>query len=70
MNSLARGLVILQAFDARGHALSASQASLATRMPRAAARRCLYTLEALGFVTNHLGHYSLRPKVLSDSRLR
>jgi IclR family pca regulon transcriptional regulator len=65
MNSLARGLAILQAFDARGHALSVSQASLATGIPRAAARRCLYTLELLGFVTNHLGHYSLRPKVLT-----
>jgi IclR family transcriptional regulator, pca regulon regulatory protein len=65
MSSLARGLAILQAFDARGHALSVSQASIATGIPRAAARRCLYTLEALGFMTNHLGHYSLRPKVLT-----
>ena len=65
MTSLARGLAVLQAFDARGHALSVSQASLATGIPRAAARRCLYTLEALGFVTNDLGHYSLRPKVLT-----
>jgi IclR family transcriptional regulator, pca regulon regulatory protein len=65
MSSLARGLSILQAFDVRGHALSVSQASLITGIPRAAARRCLYTLEALGFVAHFQGRYSLRPKVLT-----
>jgi len=65
MSSLARGLSILQALDVRGHALTVSQASLATGMPRAAARRCLYTLSVLGFVNNNRGSYSPRPKVLT-----
>jgi IclR family pca regulon transcriptional regulator len=65
MASLARGLAVLQAFDVRRLALTVSQASDATRIPRAACRRCLYTLERLGFVTHHGGRYSLRPKVLT-----
>jgi len=65
MASLARGLAVLQAFDVRRLALTVSQASEATRIPRAACRRCLYTLERLGFVSHHEGHYSIRPKVLT-----
>ncbi len=65
MASLARGLAVLQAFDARRYALTVSQASDATGIPRAACRRCLYTLEKLGFVTQEDGRYALRPKVLT-----
>jgi IclR family pca regulon transcriptional regulator len=65
MTSLARGLAVLQAFDVRRSALTVSQASDATGIPRAASRRCLYTLERLGFVTAENGRYSLRPKVLT-----
>jgi hypothetical protein len=46
-------------------ALTVSQASDATRIPRAASRRCLYTLARLGFVSEDHGRYSLRPKVLT-----
>jgi IclR family pca regulon transcriptional regulator len=65
MTSLARGLAVLQAFDVRRSALTVSQASDATGIPRAASRRCLYTLERLGFVAEENGRYSLRPKVLT-----
>jgi len=65
MTSLARGLAVLQAFDVRRSALTVSQASDATGIPRAATRRCLYTLERLGFVAEENGRYSLRPKVLT-----
>jgi IclR family pca regulon transcriptional regulator len=65
MTSLARGLAILQAFDLRRRALTVSQASEATGISRAASRRCLYTLERLGFVSEEAGRYSLRPKVLT-----
>lgn len=65
MASLARGLAVLQAFDVRQRALSVSQVSAATGIPRAAARRCLYTLRKLGYVAEDNGLYALRPKVLS-----
>ncbi len=49
MASLARGLEVIQAFTARP-VLSISQISQKTGIPRAAVRRCLYTLGKLGFV--------------------
>lgn len=65
MTSLARGLAVLQAFDVRQRSLTVSQASDATGISRAATRRCLHTLERLGFVSQAEGRYSLRPKVLT-----
>lgn len=65
MTSLARGLAVLQAFDLRTRSLTVSQVSQATGIPRAAARRCLYTLQKLGYVAEEHAHYSLRPKVLT-----
>ncbi|MGH8445085.1 MAG: IclR family transcriptional regulator domain-containing protein [Solimonas sp.] len=65
MTSLARGLAVLQAFDVRQRSLTVSQVSQATGIPRAAARRCLYTLQKLGYVAEEHAHYSLRPKVLT-----
>jgi IclR family pca regulon transcriptional regulator len=65
MVSLARGLVVLQALDMRHGALTVSQVSRATGISRAACRRCLHTLERLGFVADNDGCYTLRPKVLT-----
>lgn len=66
MASLARGLEVLQVFTPHLHRLSVSQISLMTGIPRAAVRRCLYTLKALGFVHCPDGrHYVLLPRVLT-----
>lgn len=66
MASLARGLEVLQAFSPLHHRLSVSQISQSTGIPRAAVRRCLYTLRALGFVHCPDGrHYVLLPRVLT-----
>ncbi|MBT0720858.1 IclR family transcriptional regulator domain-containing protein [Rosenbergiella collisarenosi] len=66
MTSLARGLMVLQAFSPAHQALSTSQISQATGLHRAAVRRCLYTLNALGFVDSHDNRYfHLLPKVLT-----
>ncbi|BDH45278.1 IclR family transcriptional regulator [Salmonella enterica subsp. enterica serovar Choleraesuis] len=66
MASLARGLQVLQAFRPDYTSLSVSQLSVLTGIPRAAVRRCLYTLSALGFVHAPDGrHYQLLPRVLS-----
>lgn len=66
MASLARGLQVLQAFRPEHSGLSVSRLSELTGIPRAAVRRCLYTLHALGFVHATDGrHYQLLPRVLS-----
>jgi IclR family pca regulon transcriptional regulator len=66
MTSLVRGLAVIQAFSRRSSALTISQISHKTGIPRAAVRRCLYTLRALGFADSEDGRrYVLRPKILS-----
>lgn len=66
MASLARGLEVLQAFTPQRPLLSISQISQKTGIPRAAVRRCLYTLGKLGFVYAEDGkNFQLRPRVLS-----
>ncbi|HVW48866.1 MAG TPA: IclR family transcriptional regulator C-terminal domain-containing protein [Trinickia sp.] len=65
MTSLERGLAVLQAFSQERRVLTTSQISQRTGIPRAAVRRCLYTLAKLGFVTEEDNRlFSLRPRVL------
>jgi IclR family pca regulon transcriptional regulator len=56
MASLARGLVVIEAFTPQTPQMTISQLSLRTGLSRAAVRRCLYTL---------VKRYSLRPKMLT-----
>lgn len=49
MTSLARGLIVMQAFSQQSLPLSISQLSKRTGLPRASVRRCLHTLSKLGF---------------------
>jgi IclR family pca regulon transcriptional regulator len=65
MTSLARGLAVLRGFSEAGGPQTIAQLSTRTGIPRAAVRRCLFTLRALGYVDAELNNYSLRPKVLS-----
>ncbi|KEY57724.1 IclR family transcriptional regulator C-terminal domain-containing protein [Serratia sp. DD3] len=66
MASLARGLEVLQAFKPNYSEMSVSEIAQITAIPRAAVRRCLYTLKALGFVHCPDGrHYRLLPRVLT-----
>lgn len=66
MASLARGLEVLQAFKPQYSQMSVFEISQITDIPRAAVRRCLYTLKALGFVHCPDGrHYRLLPRVLT-----
>jgi len=66
MTSLARGLLVIQAFsDGRLH-LSISQLSKRTGLSRASVRRCLHTLSKLGFAgTDDERNFYLRPRVLA-----
>ena len=66
MASLARGLVVIQAFTPQAPQMTISQLSVRTGLSRAAVRRCLYTLTKLGFAGAEDGQrYSLRPKMLT-----
>jgi IclR family pca regulon transcriptional regulator len=65
MTSLARGLAVINAFQERKRHLTIAQISHRTEIPRAAVRRCLYTLMKLGYATSDGRTYSLLPKVLT-----
>ncbi len=66
MRSLARGLAVLRGFSQQQRRLSIAQLSLRTGIPRAAVRRCLYTLEKLGYVAEADDRtFALRPQILS-----
>ncbi len=68
MTSLARGLIVIQAFTQQHPHMTISQLSLRTGLSRAAVRRCLYTLAKLGFAGTEDGsRYSLRPRMLTLS---
>jgi IclR family transcriptional regulator, pca regulon regulatory protein len=64
MGGLAKGLQVIRAFS-RGHAaLTLSEIARSAGIPAATARRCLMTLEELGYLTRNGRSFLLRPKVL------
>jgi IclR family pca regulon transcriptional regulator len=65
MTSLARGLAVIRGFSREKRHMTIAQLSHKTGIPRAAVRRCLYTLERLGYVASADGrNFALRPKLL------
>lgn len=64
MEGLAKGLAVIRAFTRSQAALSLSEIARIVAMPPATARRCLLTLEQLGYVLRSGRSYLLRPKVL------
>jgi IclR family pca regulon transcriptional regulator len=66
MTSLARGLLVIQAFSQRKLNFSISQISKRTGLSRASVRRCLHTLSKLGFAGTDDGrNFHLCPRVLA-----
>lgn len=66
MTSLARGIAVIRAFTQQKRRLTISQLSQRTGIPRAAVRRCLYTLAQLGYVKADEGKdFMLSPRILS-----
>lgn len=65
MTSLARGLAVIRAFSQQRQSQTIAQLSQATGLPRAAVRRCLYTLAQLGYVGASERSFALRPKILT-----
>ncbi len=65
MTSLARGLAVVKAFSDQRRAMTIAQISHKTGIPRAAVRRCLYTLKQLGYADSEANNFYLKPKILS-----
>jgi len=66
--ALARGLAVLLSLSTKRRHMSIAQVTHRTGIPRPSARRCLHTLEQLGFVAfDGAGGFYLRPRVLSFS---
>ena len=65
MQSLARGLEVIGAFQHARPSLTVSEVAALSNMSRAAARRCLHTLSVLGYARGQDGSYRLTPKALS-----
>lgn len=64
VQSLARGLSVITAFDAERPEMGLSEVAAQTGLSRATARRFLHTLVALGFMRTDGRTYSLTPQVL------
>lgn len=64
VQSLARGLSVIRAFDAEHVELTLSDVARATGLTRAAARRFLLTLADLGYVRTDGRLFALTPRVL------
>jgi len=64
MGGLAKGLQVIRAFSRDTTALTLSEVAALARLPAATARRCLHTLEELGYVMRSGRMFLLRPKVL------
>jgi IclR family pca regulon transcriptional regulator len=64
VQSLARGLSVIRAFDAEHPELTLSDVARRAGITRAAARRFLLTLESLGYVASDARAFRLTPRVL------
>jgi IclR family pca regulon transcriptional regulator len=65
VESLDRGLRLLQAFGERPAPMSLSEIAKAAELPRATARRILFTLQHGGFVSSDGKQFALTPHVLT-----
>jgi len=65
VESLDRGLRLLQAFAARPSPMTLSEIAAASDLPRATARRILFTLQHGGYVASDAKLFALTPHVLT-----
>src|SRR4249919_2586480 len=65
LQSLERGMAVIQIFSRERPALTLSEVARLTGMTRATARRILLTLEHLGHVRSEGRQFSLTPRVLT-----
>lgn len=64
MGGLAKGLGVLRTFSRTRPHMTLSEIAARAGLPAATARRCLNTLEELGYVTRNGRQFLLRPRVL------
>ena len=64
VNSLVRGLAVLQSFTGNNPRQTLAQVARSTELPRATARRMLLTLVDEGLVTENSGVFELTPRIL------
>jgi IclR family transcriptional regulator, pca regulon regulatory protein len=64
LGSFAKGLAVIEAFTAERTRLSITDAAQVTGFDRALARRCLLTLQELGYADFDGKYFSLTPRVL------
>lgn len=64
VQSFARGLSVIRAFDASHPAMTLSEVADATGLTRAGARRILLTLVHLGYVSTDARQFRLTPRIL------
>jgi IclR family transcriptional regulator, pca regulon regulatory protein len=65
VEALAKGLAILESFDAEHPEMTLSEVARRVGLSPAAARRSLLTLQALGYVGQSAKRFHLRPKVMT-----
>ncbi len=65
MTSLARGLEVLRGFSGAPRGLKMAELSRITGLSRAVVRRCLHTLQAMGYVRTDRDVFLLEPKILA-----
>ena len=68
MGGFAKGLSVLEAFGRERERLTIAEVSRLTGLDRATARRCLLTLERLGYATHDGKNFALTVRVLSLGR--
>jgi IclR family pca regulon transcriptional regulator len=65
ITALARGLAVIRAFAGRDEQMTLADLAKVVGLPRATVRRCLLTLEALGYVEARGRLFHLAPQVLT-----
>jgi IclR family pca regulon transcriptional regulator len=65
VEALARGLRVIEAFDGEHSEMTLSEVAALTQLSPATARRCLHTLEALGYVRRAGRRFVLSARVLT-----
>ncbi|MCB1332917.1 MAG: helix-turn-helix domain-containing protein [Roseivivax sp.] len=65
VEALAKGIAILESFDANNPEMTLSEVSRRVGLSPAAARRSLITLEALGYIGRKDKRFHLRPKLMA-----
>src|SRR5262249_45047747 len=68
VEAFAKGLAVIVAFDGAKRSLSIAEVAERAHLPRAGARRLLYTLVQLGYARSDGNRFELTPKIIGLGR--